>query len=254
MMPRTAHMAIATNSGSLPIHSLHHRPAALRFCDSFFPHCGNTVDSHGHTTFNKSRNPDNRSRRNKTHCHDPKHHCHRIVPHCRSIVPHCGNTVDSHGNDPTNNSRNPGNSRRGRTHCGFSWDCCVMPSDGSSDSSAMLPPLEPSLQMIPWYPAIGPESETPVDASRGNRCGTQAAHSPEPAQPTGTLRTTNPSICRHASVTCPGRRRAWLRNDAPRCLFRNATPLLVLQFQQFVGECRRGYAGTYPSKAADYGQ
>ena len=139
-------------------------------------------------------------------------------------------------------------------HCGFSRDGCVMPSDGSSDSSAMLPPLEPSLQMIPWYPAIGPESETPVDASRGNRCGTQAAHSPEPAQPTGTLRTTNPSICRHASVTCPGRRRAWLRNDAPRCLFRNATPLLVLQFQQFVGECRRGYAGTYPSKAADYGQ
>ena len=156
MMPRTAHMAIAANSGSLPIHSLHHRPAALRFCDSFFPHCGNTVDSHGNDPTNKNRNPGNSHRRNKTHCHDPKHHCHRLFPHCRSIVPHCGNTVDSHGNNPTNNSRNPSNSR---THCGFSRDGCAMPSDGSSGSSAMLPPLEPSLRMIPWYPAIGPESE-----------------------------------------------------------------------------------------------
>ena len=94
MMPRTAHMAIAANSGSPPIHSLHRRHAALHFCDSFFPHCG------------------------------------------------------------------------------FSRDGCVMPSDGSPGSSAMLPPLEPSLRMIPWYPAIGPESENAVDASRGNRCGT----------------------------------------------------------------------------------
>ena len=133
MMPRTAHMAIAANSGSPPIHSLHHRPAALRFCDSFFPHCGNTVDSHG--------------------------------------------------NDPTNNSRNPGNSHRSRTHCGFSRDGCVMPSDGSPGSSAMIPPLEPSLRMIPWYPAIGPESENargrkprqPVRNTNGPFPGARAA-------------------------------------------------------------------------------
>ena len=105
IMPRTAHMAIAANSGSLPIHSLHHRPAALRFCDSFFPHCG------------------------------------------------------------------------------FSRDGCVMPSDGSPSSSAMLPPLEPSLRMIPWYPAIGPESENargrkprqPVRNTSGPLPGARAA-------------------------------------------------------------------------------
>lgn len=139
-------------------------------------------------------------------------------------------------------------------HRDFSRDGCVMPSDGSPGSSVMLPPLEPSLRMIPWYPAIGPESENARGRKPRQPVRNTAAHSPEPAQPTGTLRTTNPSICRHASVTCPGRRRAWLWNDASRCLFRGATPLLVLQFQQFVGECRRGYAGTYPSKAADYGQ
>lgn len=139
-------------------------------------------------------------------------------------------------------------------HRDFSRDGCVMPSDGFPDSSAMLPPLEPSLRMIPWYPAIGPESENARGRKPRQPVRNMAAHSPEPAQPTGTLRTTNPSICRHASVTRPGRRRAWLRNDASQCPFRSATPLLVLQFQQFVGECRRGYAGTYPSKAADYGQ
>lgn len=139
-------------------------------------------------------------------------------------------------------------------HRDFSWNCCARLSDDLPVSSAMLPPLEPSLRMIPWYPAPGPESENARGRKPRQPVRNMAVHSQEPAQPTGTPRTTNPSICRHASVTCPGRRRAWLRNDAPRCPFRGATPLLVLQFQQFVGECRRGYAGTYPSKAADYGQ
>ena len=139
-------------------------------------------------------------------------------------------------------------------HRDFSWDCCVRLSDDLPVSSAMrfLPNIP--FRMIPWYPAIGPESENARGRKPRQAVRNMAVHSPEPAQPTGTLRTANPSICRHASVTCPDRRRAWLRNDASQCPFRSATPLLVLQFQQFVGECRRGYAGTYPSKAADYGQ
>ncbi|EEP20439.1 hypothetical protein BIFANG_03762 [Bifidobacterium angulatum DSM 20098 = JCM 7096] len=78
-----------------------------------------------------------------------------------------------------------------------------MPSDGSSGSSAMIPPLEPSLRMIPWYPAIGPESENargrkprqPVRNTSGPFPGARAAD----RNPSGHESLHMPPCIRHVS-------------------------------------------------------